>query len=485
MNARKILGFAAGPCITAAVSLASLPIMTRVFSPEDIGRLNVVQVTLSLMVLLLSLGLDQAYVRDYHEVHDQVALLKSCALPGLLLLGVSLALCLAWSETLSRWLFGEPERSFVWIALLCVIAAFIFRFLSLILRMQERAIYYSLMQVIPKVVLLSGVILVVFLGSSRGFIQLELAFLASNIAVLAVCAWSTRSQWLPALFAEWDPVGFRARLRYSAPLMLAGPVYWALSATSTLALRSLSSFEEVGLYSVAMSFGGVASITQAVFTVIWAPVVFKWAAQGSDLSKVDDIAGKALAVVMGIFAAVGACSWLADVVLPVDYREVKYLVMCAIAQPLLYTLSEVTCIGITITRRTVFSLWSALLALSANLALNLMLAPRLGAAGASVANAVAYLVFFVARTESSRLVWRRSPVAKLYGSVVVAVAASVLTVLAGPRTGLGYTAVWVVSIPLILRAFRGEFRALLQDIRRGIGRIVRGEPTENPPVACR
>jgi O-antigen/teichoic acid export membrane protein len=161
-------------------------------------------------------------------------------------------------------------------------------------------------------------------------------------------------------------------------------------------------------------------------------------------------------------------SWLIDYALPSQYAEVKYLVMCSIAQPLLYALSEVTSVGINIMRRTMLSVWSTLVAFLTNLGLNLWLVPSFGASGAVVANAIAFLVFFVARTESSAFVWRQFPRVKLYVFTSAAIVLSVLTVILGPMTGVFFSVIWAIALPLVVWVFREEWRLVLSSFRRGI-----------------
>lgn len=57
----------------------------------------------------------------------------------------------------------------------------------------------------------------------------------------------------------------------------------------------------------------------------------------------------------------------------------KYLILCLIAYPLLYTLSEATGVGISVTRKTVYSLYAPLIALGVNV--SLILIPVYGASG--------------------------------------------------------------------------------------------------------
>lgn len=77
MNAKKILGYALGPIGSAAFGLLSLPLISWYFPAEDIGRIVLLQTIAGLSILLLGLGLDQSYIRDYYAVKDKAALFKS------------------------------------------------------------------------------------------------------------------------------------------------------------------------------------------------------------------------------------------------------------------------------------------------------------------------------------------------------------------------------------------------------------------------
>jgi len=212
----------------------------------------------------------------------------------------------------------------------------------------------------------------------------------------------------------------------------------------------------------------VGVVFQTIFTVLWAPLVYKWVAHGVDMRRVDNIAQQALAVVCAIWVLSGIFSWLADFVLPARYIQVKYLMLCCIGEPLLYTLSEVTCVGIGITRRSMLSLWSTVAALVVNVVLSVWLVPEHGAAGAVVANAIAFLVFFVARTEASAYVWRPFPRVRLYVFVTACVGLSIATLVFGPRAPVHFSLVWLAMLPIAIGCFRAEWMDMYRSLRAAI-----------------
>lgn len=468
MNIKTIMAFAFGPIASAGLGLLTVPVIAWIFPPADVGRLNIVQISVSFGVLLFNLGLDQAYVREYHEWSDRGALLKSCFAPGFALLLLVMLVTLPYDRRISMWLFGLDHVVYYWILIACVVVSFISRFLSLILRMQGRGMAFSMSQFLPKVALLLTLGALASPMFSKSFAELEVAYLVSLLSVLLLYTWNTRRDWAPALTAGVSRVQIKGLLGFGVPLIFAGVAYWGLDATSSLVLRSLSSLSELAVYSVSMSFAGVGVVFQAIFTVLWAPLVYKWVAHGVDMRRVDHIAQQALAVVCVLWILSGVFSWVADLILPARYLQVKYFMLCCIGQPLLYTLSEVTCVGIGITRKSMLSLWSTLAALVVNVGISVWLVPKHGAAGAVVANALAFLVFFVARTEASTHVWRPFPRARLYVFVTAAVLLSITTLVFGADLPVPFGLVWLAMLPLVVWHFRTEWLGMYRSLHSAI-----------------
>ena len=143
MNIKTVLHFAIGPIGAAVLGFITLPLTTWFFSSEDIGRISLLNVVVGLAVMFFSLGLDQAYVREYHESTNTPLLWKTCFLPGFLLL---IALCfygIVNAQFLSQVIFDIPSYWYGFGIIVCLISAYCVRFFSLILRMQERGLAFS------------------------------------------------------------------------------------------------------------------------------------------------------------------------------------------------------------------------------------------------------------------------------------------------------------------------------------------------------
>ncbi len=79
--------------------------------------------------------------------------------------------------------------------------------------------------------------------------------------------------------------------------------------------------------------------------------------------------------------------------------------MGCIAGPLFYLLSEVTMVGIGISRRSSFALIASFIAFVVSIVINYFLVHYFGAIGASIAIMISFYIFFIIKTESTIYLW--------------------------------------------------------------------------------
>ena len=129
MKIQKIIHFAVGPIGAAILGLLTTPLLTWFFSVEDIGRYSILQIVISFSTILFSLGLDQAFVRDFHEQKNAEQIFKIAITPGLLLLvSVATIALIFQSDQLSYSLYQISSFQLCLATALCCIFALIIRF---------------------------------------------------------------------------------------------------------------------------------------------------------------------------------------------------------------------------------------------------------------------------------------------------------------------------------------------------------------------
>ena len=461
MTPKKIAAFALGPLGGALLGFITLPIITWFFSQQDIGRLAMLTVVNSFCTLLFSLGLDQGYVREFHETKCKPGLFKTAILPGLLLLVITLSILLGTNNIIALWLFEIDSYFLSLLVALVILATFISRFLSLILRMNEQGLAYSMSQVLPKLLLILIIASYVVLSIDKSLTNLLLANVAATVFVCVIYAWNTRKDWLAAIKEQIDYTYLKNLLSFGTPLIFGGLAFWGLTATDKILLKELSSYEQLGLYSVAVSFAAAATIFQSVFSTVWAPTVYKWAAKGENLDKILQVNRYVLLAVIILFSLAGLFSWLITLLLPEPYYAVQWILLSCLGYPLLYTLSETTVVGIGVTRRSGFAMLAACIAFIINLLGNWWLIPIYGAAGAAVSTCIAFWVFFIMRTEFAIYLWKPTPRLAMYGYSTLLVAGAVITSLYGRNYNTQLIIFWLLMLFSVLIFFKSE----LQDLK--------------------
>lgn len=429
MTRNKILAYAVGPIGAAAMGFITLPLITWFYSVEDIGRISMLQVVVSFSILLFCLGLDQAYVREYHEYEIKPKLFKTVLLPCLVASTITFSTVFIFdSQLISIWLYDIPSTYLTIISIICFLLSLISRFLSLILRMEERALAYSMSQLLPKILFVGFILSTVWLGLTKDAYNLITAHTMSITAIFFVFTWNTRKEWLASLKYKINSEELKGLLSFGLPLVIGGLASWGLKVMDKLFLRSMSSFTELGVYSVAASIAGVAAIFAGIFNTIWAPLVYKWVKEGADLAKIDEISEYLLAAIYFVTVLSGLFSWVLPYFLPKEYAAIQYLITACLLGPLFYTLSETTAVGITIVRKTGLSMIAPIGAMIVNIFGNYLLVPRYGAGGAAISTAIAFWIFYILRTEISRRVWRDFPSMKIYTTVSILLMVSISNV---------------------------------------------------------
>lgn len=412
----KILQYTIGPVGAGLLAIITLPLTTWFYSVEDVGRISMLQVFVSFSVLVFSLGLDQAYIREYHDSSDKEALLKTLLIPGLVVCFLIFSLIFAYnSRVLSSLLYNIDSTYLSVITIICLTISLITKFLSLVLRMQERAFAFSISQLLPRILLLILISLSVALDLARDSNNLLTIHTISIVATCLVFGFNTRKTWIKSIYSKFSLSDLRPHLVFGLPLLLGGIASWGLNTSDRLFLKTFSSYAELGVYSVAMSLAGIATIFAGIFNVIWAPLVYRWISEKSiDYKRIDQISEYLLVSIYFITIFFGLFSWVIPLLLPEQYIAVQVLITACLLGPLFNTLAETTAIGITIAKKTKYLMYASIIAVVVGVSCNYFLIPIFGASGAAASLAISFWIYYIIRTEFSRLVWRKIPRKKSY-----------------------------------------------------------------------
>ena len=69
---KKFIEFSIGNGIVLLLGFISSPIITRIISPEEYGKASMFTTFTSLIVLIATMGMDQAYIRYFNDEEEEI-----------------------------------------------------------------------------------------------------------------------------------------------------------------------------------------------------------------------------------------------------------------------------------------------------------------------------------------------------------------------------------------------------------------------------
>lgn len=468
MNFRTVSVYAVGIALGAALSLITLPILAWLFPPEDVGRVSLFQLSLSLIVVFFSFGLDQSYVRNFNEVEDKVNLARICMMPGFFALLIGVALVGMYAKQLSYWLFDLDSLLLYGIFSFAVVVLYLERFFSVFIRMKELSFAYSLTRVFPKLLFLIFVFGVFLFPAQKSFVLLAGMQSLCWLLVVLIMLCYLKDEYLKNKKLVFEFRATRELFYFGFPLMLNGIAFWGLSFLDRIMLKELSSLSELGVYAVASTLAGAAILFQQIFTTMWHPVIYRWVSEGAAEVKLKNINESVQLFSLVLICIIALCSFVVIYVLPEAYVSARYMLPACMVPPLHIMITEVSGIGISISKRTKFLPVITLVCVLVNLGFNYFLIPTFGAGGAAASTALAFSLYLILKTEVSNRVWVSFSNAKFYIFSSSVVALCVISALVGEALGYGLYVAWVAALCLCILGYKAQVRLLYGFIR---GRI--------------
>lgn len=426
-NIKKLLQFSIGPIISAILGFIMTTLLSHIVQPNQFGMASMYNVANTLITIIVLMGIDQAFMREYHEEESKEKLLfNSIIIPLLntILIGIVLIL---FKNSISNLLFNTESVSNIIVLLAVSMPLFIIEKIILIyIRMQEKAIEYSMWNIFSR--LLNLIITIsMLLFYKNNFYSIIFGTIVSQL-IISMVILNLNSSIFKSFFKNFDQKIFGNLFKYGLPIMPAVIIGWGLNSMDLIFLKNMSNYSEVGLYSMGYKIMAVVTIIQSTFTTFWAPVAFKWKKQEQDNDKFEYVNRMVTFGMCFVFIMIMMFKWLLPLFVNENYYLIIYIIPFLILYPIFYTISETTTLGISFSRKSHYNVIVSIVSVIVNGILNYILIPFYGAIGAAIATGISYFVFFVTRTLISRRLWYKFPIKKtIFSSLIVIIVATANT----------------------------------------------------------
>jgi O-antigen/teichoic acid export membrane protein len=376
------------------VSLVLAPFLAHRLSPTSYGILTVLTTAIGLAAGITQLGLGSAFFRVYNyeftEPDDRRSVLATVSV---LLCLVSIPVAIAASliaSPLAGVLLSRPSLSGLITLSVCVVVVQNLTVPGFAwLRAENRPLFFSLLSIgNVLIVLCVNLVLVGLLqwGVAGSLLATGIGYASVALCTLPVIFWRSRLKVRRDI--AWS------LLTFGSPQVLSYISVWVLQLSDRYLLSLLVSLAQVASYSVAYSLGSVlATLVIAPFSLAWPATMFS-VAKRKDAPQIFQLIFRWFSMVLLFVAfaiSIGG-SLLLDWLFPKSYHSAAPIIPVIAESIVFYGFYIVFMAGASIRRKTWMPAVFTGLAAAANVALNLVLIPRYGSAGAAASTLIAYIV---------------------------------------------------------------------------------------------
>lgn len=400
-----IMGFGIG--LNMIFGIITTPIITRMVEPDHYGNLSLFIMYAEIGMMLFGMGLDQTLIRFfYHEenLSYRRKLLIHCYKAPFLICGLLFVfsiLGILFDNIFAP--FFNADIIILAIFILCVFFMLANRYSILLLRLQYKSVKYSVVNILQKAVYVGVAMVLLLLPRFNGvsdFTILALSTTFSFAVAFTIGVLLERKLWNPFNGKNYKlPFKTSELYKYGAPLILSSVVSRALHACGSSMLKIFCDDSTVGVYSSAMSLVSIFAIIQTTFNSIWAPMMVEHYEKDKEDKSFYKKGNQIITVILFLFGAtVLVAKDLIVFLLGEKYRHAAFILPFLMFYPIMYTISETTNCGIVFMKKSHANIWVALISFLVDLIACFLLVPKFGAIGAAIATALAYIVFYLART---------------------------------------------------------------------------------------
>ena len=391
-----MVGFSVATWISFLLSFFSAPITTRLFVPDEMGRINLFTTFLNLFMMFAYLGLDQAYVRFYNEPpgkNNSRGVFTICTLCSVAFSVVLSAGILLFWNPVSTAITGNAGLIVPLLLSVSILANVLIRFFNLSARMQSKAMLYSVQTIL---VALAGKLFYVIVAFWNPTHVYAIGAMTLSYALIAVALIFVQTRNTFTRHVDASRGVMKTLFKFALPLLPVSLLSWLNNSVAQLLLKGYVSYAAIGIYTNAGNIANLVALIQAGFNAYWQPFVYEnYKTGNSKIRKVHNLITVAM-IAFGLAIVLGQ-----DVIyllLGEKYRAGKEFFPFLLLTPICYTIAETTGVGINIAKKSHLNIITFVANTGVNLLLCFLLLPRIGVVGAAIAAAASSIVMLIVKT---------------------------------------------------------------------------------------
>lgn len=344
---KMVLRFSKATWTFSLISIISLPILTRIYSPHNIGQINYFILVSNLLSMFMIFGMDHIILRysnnkEYDNINSK-DLLGYLLNIGHVIFIATIIMSIIFNDLILDYI-NIPNNILLYIIIIngyCMVIQRLFNLNSRVLNNSES---FARQLVLPAFFL--KLLLIVF-GLLDGNWKISIyAYTTINFFMTLIIIVTLRKQ---VDFRAIKNNNSKRMFKFAIPLMFLSPLAWLNTNYPIFIINnSLGSFE-VGIFTTALSVIAILNVVQSGFNMVWAPFVFKNYKNISLVQKISEL------VVLILILLYHVSVLLKDIIVlfvGAEYRIISSLLPYLLIIPIYQTLIDVFSIGLLVKEKS-------------------------------------------------------------------------------------------------------------------------------------
>lgn len=376
--------------ISATISFATMIILTRTTSEAFFGQINKFLTATNLVMSLICLGLDSAYIRFYYEPPEDTnskQLAWKCMIPALVFfLLISLIIILFRNNTSLIPLLGGCGPFFTTAFVITVFSQFLNRFLTIFFRMSSNVLSFSIVT-IAFVILTKTAFIPIYCITPKFEDNIIIVAVLLTLFMLSCFLFNMKKM---VEIPRHSITNYRPIYRFA---LLSSPVIVITYSNSYLPQVIISNNlgdNVLGIYSAALLFCSAIQVLSMGFSTFWSPYMYKnYKTENDTIKKVHDIVLLASVLVMSLILIFNNIIYL---FIGEAFRKNQNILGMLLIYPIVLIIVDTVAYGIGIKKKNEITLIIYLTSTTTNVALCFVLISKYGLDGIAFASMISAVV---------------------------------------------------------------------------------------------
>jgi len=424
-NTSAFIAYSMVGVLCAAISFVTMIVLTRTVSEDFFGKINKFITASNLIMSLICVGLDSAYIRFYYEPppktnHRQLAW-KCMTPPIMILIAISIIILLIRNSSSLILLLGGGGFYFATAFIITVLSQFFYRFMTIYFRMSSKILNFFIISIVF-VVFTKTIFIPIYYLTPKFEQDITLAAPILSIFTVLIFLFNMNKM----VEVSHSPITtYKPVYRYA---LFSSPVFIIIYLNSYLPQIIISNSlgdNFLGIYSAASLFCSAILVLSTGFSTFWSPYMYKnYKSEQDTIKQIHNV------VLLGSVLVLSLILFFSDyfyLFIGETFRKNQNILGLLLIHPIILIVVETVACGIGIKKKNEITLVIYLISTAINVALCFILVSTHGLAGIAFASMISALVQFILMTYFGQKYYRSiKHIARTLLHIVVLILSAIL-----------------------------------------------------------